>query len=57
MTCPKLSKMTFYRIEGSYPSHTATPTYGEGTGTDRGCGAILMGEMWYFGGPPYGRQV
>ena len=24
--------------------------YGEGTDTYQGCGATLMGEMWYFGG-------
>ena len=24
--------------------------YGEGTDVYTGCGAILMGEMWYFGG-------
>ena len=24
--------------------------YGEGVYTEEGCGAILMGEMWYFGG-------
>ena len=24
--------------------------YGEGTDVVQGCGATLMGEMWYFGG-------
>ena len=31
--------------------------YGEGTDADRGCGATLMGEMWYFGGFRNTRQV
>ena len=32
--------------------------YGEGTDAYGGCGATLMGEMWYFGGVgSYMRQV
>ena len=31
--------------------------FGEGTDADRGCGATLMGEMWYFGGAFNNRQV
>ena len=31
--------------------------YGQGTGAYAGCGAILMGEMWYFGGSFQKRQV
>ena len=26
--------------------------YGEGADAYGGCGATLMGEMWYFGGSP-----
>ena len=31
--------------------------YGQGTDVAGGCGASLMGEMWYFGGYPNTRQV
>ena len=32
--------------------------YGEDADASRGCGATLMGEMWYFGGAgSQGRQV
>ena len=31
--------------------------FGEGTDAYAGCGATLMGEMWYFGGYPNNRQV
>ena len=31
--------------------------YGEETDANCGCGAILMGEMWYFGGAYNMRQV
>ena len=31
--------------------------YGEGTDAYCGCGATLMGEMWYFGGRSNTRQV
>ena len=27
--------------------------FGEDTAAHRGCGATLMGEMWYFGGDGY----
>ena len=28
--------------------------YGDSTDAQGGCGAILMGEMWYFGGDTQG---
>ena len=31
--------------------------YGEGADANGGCGAILMGEMWYFGGGSQQKQV
>ena len=31
--------------------------YGEGADAYLGCGATLLGEMWYFGGYPNARQV
>lgn len=31
--------------------------YGEGVEAFEGCGATLMGEMWYFGGDYQSRQV
>ena len=31
--------------------------YGEGTDAHYGCGATLMGEMWYFGGSSQTKQV
>ena len=31
--------------------------YGEEANAHNGCGATLMGEMWYFGGSSNKRQV
>ena len=31
--------------------------YGQGTDAYAGCGAVLMGKMWYFGGGRNKRQV